>query len=87
MTAVDVLASIMQDQVHQLTHLFKLCAAYPENRDEYRGEAYETCAGLTELWTEPFAARFDSKDNAVFLRFRMTDDGEVEVAANILDKM
>ena len=48
-------------------------------------EAYETCPGLTELWTEPFTARYDSKDSPVMLRFRMTDSGDVQVAANILE--
>lgn len=59
--------------------------AYPENRDEYRAEAYETCPGLTELWTEPFTARYDSKDSPVMLRFRMTESGDVQGAANILE--
>lgn len=59
--------------------------AYPENRDEYRAEAYETCPGLTELWTESFTARYDSKDSPVMLRFRMTESGDVQGAANILE--
>ena len=41
--------------------------------------------GLTELWTEPFTARYDSKDSPVMLRFRMTESGDVQVAANILE--
>lgn len=53
--------------------------------EAYRAEAYETCPGLTELWTEPFTARYDSKDSPVMLRFRMTDSGDVQVAANILE--
>lgn len=85
LTAADVLARVMRDQAETLTQIFKLCEAYPENRSEYRAEAYETCPGLTELWTEPFAARFDSKDSPVMLRFRMTEDGDVEIAANILE--
>ena len=68
-----------------ISEIYKLCEAYPENRDEYRAEAYETCPGLTELWTEPFTARYDSKDSPVMLRFRMTDSGDVQVAANILE--
>ena len=79
MTAADVLAKVMTDQLHTLIAIYKLCEAYPENRDEYRAEAYETCPGLTELWTEPFTARYDSKDSPVMLRFRMTDSGDVQV--------
>ena len=85
MTAADVLAKVMTDQLHTLIAIYKLCEAYPENSDEYRAEAYETCPGLTELWTEPFTARYDSKDSPVMLRFRMTDSGDVQVAANILE--
>ena len=85
MTAADVLAKVMTDQLHTLIAIYKLCEAYPENRDEYRAKAYETCPGLTELWTEPFTARYDSKDSPVMLRFRMTDSGDVQVAANILE--
>ena len=85
MTAADVLAKVMIDQLHTLIAIYKLCEAYPENRDEYRAEAYETCPGLTELWTEPFTARYDSKDSPVMLRFRMTESGDVQVAANILE--
>ena len=85
MTAADVLAKVMTDQLHTLIAIYKLCESYPENRDEYRAEAYETCPGLTELWTEPFTARYDSKDSPVMLRFRMTDSGDIQVAANILE--
>ena len=85
MTAADVLAKVMTDQLHTLIAIYKLCEAYPENRDEYRAKAYETCPGLTELWTEPFTARYESKDSPVMLRFRMTDSGDVQVAANILE--
>lgn len=85
MPAADVLAKVMHEQIDTLTHIFKLCAADPDHQDEYRAEAYESCQGLTELWTEPFTARYDSKDSPVVLRFRMTDDGEIEVAGNILN--
>ena len=85
MSAEDVLARVMTEQMSTLIALFKQCEADPDNRDEYRAEAYETCPGLTELWTEPYTARYDSKDSPVMLRFRMTDSGDVQVAANILE--
>lgn len=84
MTAEDVLAKIMHEQLETLSSIYKRCQANPEKCDEYRAEAFERCPGLTELWTQPFAARYDSKDRPILIRFRMTD-GEVQVAANILE--
>ena len=85
MSAEDVLARVMTEQMPALIALFKQCEADSENREEYRSEAYETCPGLTELWTEPFTAKYDTKDSPVMLRFRMTDNGDVQVAAEILE--
>ena len=86
MPAADVMEKVLHSQIETLTEIFKKCTAFPENSEEYRAEACERCPGLTELWTEPFMARFDSKDNPVLLRFRMTDNGEVEYTVNILEK-
>ena len=35
MTAADMLAKVMTEQLHTLIAIYKLCEAYPENRDEY----------------------------------------------------
>jgi hypothetical protein len=45
----------------------------------------ESCPGLTELWPQPFQAKFAAADGAVLIRFRSGPDGGVQVAADIVD--
>ena len=82
----EVLALVIQKHIDELTHIFKLCIAEPENAMEYRNEAFESCAGLTELWVEPFQAKFAARDGAVLIRFLCTDDGVVQMSAGMVDK-
>ena len=57
-----------------------------EHAAEYRLEAFGSCPGLTELWTQPFQAKYDAADGAVLIRFRRDANGDLQVAANIMEK-
>ena len=84
MSAVDVLAAVLHEQTETLTEIYKLCLSDPDDQDEYRQEAFERCPGLTELWTSPFTAKYATAESPVMIRFRLTDDGSIEVAGNII---
>ena len=50
----------------------------------YRWEAFKKCPGLTEIWEQPFQAKYDVADGELILRLRQTDEG-VEIAADLLE--
>lgn len=82
--AEEVLRTVMKEQKDQLVHAFRMCRDDPENTEEYRYEAFETCPGLTELWTDPFYVKYKAADGIVLIRFRTADDGTTELAADIV---
>ena len=54
------------------------------NFTPYRWEAFKRCPGLTEIWEQPFQAKYDVADGELILRLRHTDNG-VEIAADLLE--
>ncbi len=50
----------------------------------YRWEAFKKCPGLTEIWEQPFQAKYDVADGELILRLRNTGEG-VEIAADLLE--
>ncbi|MBQ8136848.1 MAG: hypothetical protein IJ174_05375 [Clostridia bacterium] len=50
----------------------------------YRNEAFRRCPGLTEIWSEPFQAKYDVLDGELILRLRCSNDG-IEIAADLLE--
>ncbi|MDY5219759.1 MAG: hypothetical protein SPH82_04160 [Eubacteriales bacterium] len=84
--AADVLMRVQMEQVSTLTQICKRCIGDPGHAAEYRLEAFGSCPGLTELWTQPFQAKYDAADGAVLIRFRSDANGDLQVAANIMEK-
>lgn len=84
--ATEVLERVTREQLEPLTHIFRLCRDDPEQAGEYRLEAFEICPGLTELWTQPFAARYKAADGSVVVRFETNADGNPVVQAGIAEK-
>ena len=84
--ATDVLERVTKKQLEPLIHIFRLCRDDPEHAGEYRLEAFESCPGLTELWTQPFAAKYKAVDGSVVVRFTTNADGNPVVQAGIADK-
>ena len=65
MDPLDVAAQIEADQIEKLKDTFTQCLHDPENAEEYRASAFESCPGLTELWIQPFMAKYDTKAEPV----------------------
>ena len=70
--------------------LIRLCRYWTQEKPgasftPYRREAFEKCPGLTEIWEQPFQAKYDVADGELILRFRDTDDG-IEIAADLLEQ-
>ena len=84
--AGDVLIRVQLEQIGMLTDICTKCVNDPGHAAEYRLEAFESCPGLTQLWTEPFQAKYDAVDGAVLIRFRIDANGVLQVATNIMEK-
>ena len=84
--AVNVLMRVQLEQIMLLTDICTKCMNDPEHAAEYRLEAFGSCPGLTELWTQPFQAKYAAADGAVLIRFRSDANGGIQVAANIMEK-
>ena len=84
--AADVLMRVQLEHISTLTQICRRCIEDPAHAAEYRLEAFESCPGLTELWTQPFHAKYDAADGAVLVRFRSNANGELQVAVNIMEK-
>ena len=84
-SARAVMDTVLRTQSDELRRLYQLCWDDPGNAEWYRLEALESCPGLTELWPQPFQAKFAAADGAVLIRFRSGPDGGVQVAADVVD--
>ena len=84
--AADVLMRIAIEQVDTLTEICKQCTEDPKHAAEYRLEAFESCPGLTELWPEPFQAKYDAADGAVLVRFKTDLGGTLHMAIDTVEK-
>ena len=84
--AGEVLMRVQLEQIVLLTGICTKCMNDPEHAAEYRLEAFGSCPGLTELWTQPFQAKYDAADGAVLIRFRSDANGDLQVATNIVEK-
>lgn len=80
------LPEIAGTQLSELTRIYKLCRDDPDNAEWYRLEAFEKCPGLTELWTQPFQANYRACDGTVLIRLKTDEAGNIQMAANIIDK-
>ena len=85
-TAYDVLTETLQTQTEILNRIYTLCRDDPDNAMWYRNEAFESCAGLTELILEPFHAKYMCADGTVLVQFRTTKDGTVQMSASVVEK-
>ena len=84
--ACDVLAEVLQTQMEILNHTYTLCRDDPDNAMWHRNDAFESCAGLTELILEPFYAKYSCADGTVLVQFRTTKDGMIQMSASVVEK-
>ena len=65
---------ICKEQVTTLMKLFdRFCEG--ESPEEIRLAAFESCPGLTEMWTQPYRLDYRAADGTVVIRFRKTQGG------------
>lgn len=86
MPAGEAVMEIVRTQTDALARLYRLCRDDPENGEWYRLEAFESCPGLTELWPEPFQAKYMAADGAVLVRFKTDAEGNIHMAADTVEK-
>lgn len=84
--AGDVLMKVVSQQINILTRICRRCMEDPEHAAEYRLEAFESCPGLTELWLQPFQAKYDAADGAVLVRFKIDEHGVLQIAVDTIAK-
>lgn len=82
----DVLAEVLQTQMDILNRIYTLCRDDPDNAMWYRNDAFESCAGLTDLILEPFHAKYRCADGSVLVQFRTALDGTIQMSAGVVDK-
>ena len=85
-TVYDVLAEVLQTQMEILNRVYTLCRDDPDNAMWHRNDAFESCAGLTELILEPFYAKYSCADGTVLVQFRTTKDGTIQMSASVVEK-
>ena len=84
--AGEALPEIVGRQMAELTRIYRLCRDDSGNAEWYRLEAFESCPGLTELWPQPFQANYRAGDGTVVIRLKTDEAGNIQMAANIIDK-
>ena len=84
--AGDVLMRVTLHQIDTLTEICKRCTDDPEHAAEHRLEAFESCPGLTELWPDPFLAKYSAADGAVLVRFKTDENGILQMTINTVEK-
>ena len=84
--AYDVLAEVLQTQMEILNRTYTLCRDDPDNAMWHRNDAFESCAGLTDLILEPFYAKYSCTDGTVLVQFRTTKDGTIQMSASVVEK-
>ena len=85
-TAYDVLAEVLQTQMEILNRIYTLCRDDPDNAMWHRNDAFESCAGLTDLILEPFHAKYSCADGSVLVQFRTALDGTIQMSVGVVDK-
>ena len=84
-TAEEAWKRICDEQANTITRLYHLFADGKETAEEIRFEAFESCPGLTQIWTEPYHMRYACKDGTLLIQFKDTETG-LEMTASLVDE-
>ena len=77
---------MVAEQLSRLLSLYEEYSLCPDDADYIRADAFEKCPGLTELWTQPFMAKYETKGGPVLIRVRTNHNGNTEYSVDILGK-
>ena len=84
-TAEEAWKRICGEQANTITRLYHLFTDGKGTADEIRYEAFESCPGLTQIWTEPYHMRYACKNGTLLIQFRDTETG-LEMTASLVDE-
>ncbi len=74
---------ICDEQATTITKLYHHFKDDGVGTDEIRFEAFESCPGLIQMWTEPYMMKYAAADGALVIRFTPTESG-VEMKADLV---
>ena len=80
----DVWERVCREQFTTLTDLFRRFEN-GEEPEEIRLCAFESCPGLTQIWTQPFQLNYEAKDGTVAVMIRRGPGGP-ELNADLIEK-
>ena len=77
--------SLYQWAALQPTRLYHRFADGKADANETRYEAFESCPGLTQIWTEPYHMRYQCKNGTLLIQFKETETG-LEMTASLVNE-
>lgn len=80
----EVWERICREQKLTLSELYERFESGEES-EAVRLCAFESCPGLTQIWTQPFQMNYEAADGTVAIRFKRTADG-LEMAADLIER-
>lgn len=77
LTSREAMERVREERVPFLTELYERWQAAPPDTDfeAYRREAVRNCPGLTQIWEQPFQAKYCTADGYLLIEFRTNDEG------------
>ncbi len=75
---------ICDEQANTITKLYHRFKDKGEDADAIRFDAFESCPGLMQIWTEPYHMKYYASDGVVVVHFKDTKDG-VEMVADLVE--
>ena len=85
LTAEEAWKRICDEQANTITRLYHRFADGKADANETRYEAFESCLGLTQIWTEPYHMRYQCKNGTLLIQFKETETG-LEMTASLVDE-
>lgn len=80
----EVWEHVRKEQTITLFDLFNRFVS-GEDPEEIRFSAFESCPGLTQIWTEPFQLKYACADGDLLIAFKKATDGN-EMEASLIEK-
>ena len=73
----EAMARVQEEQVPFLTELYERWRNAPPGTDfeAFRREAFQSCPGLTQLWQQPFQAKYTTANGFLLIQFGTGEDG------------
>ena len=79
MNSAEAMELVRREHVSFLTELYERWRAAPTGTDFdlFRREAYRNCPGLTQIWEQPFQAKYSTTDGHLLIQLSTGTQGTV----------